>query len=386
LIFPSWYIESGNPVSGIFFREQAQALHQKGINVSVLVVQKAYRLRNIIQYIRDKNKVTFYNDNGIKTYIVKYICFTPKNQKCDLFIAAWHFKKYFKILQKNLTVHFDLVHIHSALDAGIIYCLSKCKTKFIITEHSSDYSSKNISPAKYKYLYNVFSSASAIVVVGNGLKKDISIYTKRQIYIIFNLISINSYFPKYDKNKTKFRFFSLGLEVYLKGMDVLISAFKNTSIYSLCDLYIAGLKEKEIVEMQNFVNKEGMSSNIKILGLLSREEVASYMYNCDCFVLPSRFETFGVVFAEAMYFGKPVIASATGGPDSYITPETGILVPVENIEATSKAMEAMFFNKDKYNSEYIKNFAINNFSSDVITTKIIDIYKKALERSADTSN
>jgi glycosyltransferase involved in cell wall biosynthesis len=55
------------------------------------------------------------------------------------------------------------------------------------------------------------------------------------------------------------------------------------------------------------------------------------------------------------------------------------LVPVENIEATSRAMEAMYFNKDKYNSKYIKKFAVNNFSSDVITKKIINIYEKILK-------
>jgi glycosyltransferase involved in cell wall biosynthesis len=378
LIFPSWYVKTDDPVSGIFFKEQAQALHQKGINVSVLALQKAYRLRSIIQYIRDKNKVNVYDDNGVKTYIVKYICFIPKNAKCDLFIAAWHFKKYFKKIQNDLNIHFDLIHIHSALDAGIIYYLSKCKTKFLVTEHSTNYSKKNISPVQNKYLSNVFFSANAVIAVGNGLRKDITTYVEREIDVIFNLVFVNSYSPDLDKKKNKFRFFSLGTRIYNKGFDILILSFKKSSILDSCDLYIAGLNEKDIADLQSLVDKEGIADNVTILGRLSREEVSSYMYNCDCFVLPSRFETFGVVFAEAMSFGKPVIASITGGPDSYITPETGILVPVENIEATSKAMETMYFNRDKYNSEYIKNFAINNFSADVITEKIINVYKKIL--------
>jgi glycosyltransferase involved in cell wall biosynthesis len=99
------------------------------------------------------------------------------------------------------------------------------------------------------------------------------------------------------------------------------------------------------------------------------------MYNCDCFVLPSRFETFGVVFAEAMHYGKPVIATRTGGPDSFITPETGITVPVDNIAETAKAMKTMYENIANYNADYIKEYAIHKFSGESISKKIISIYK-----------
>jgi hypothetical protein len=51
-----------------------------------------------------------------------------------------------------------------------------------------------------------------------------------------------------------------------------------------------------------------------------------------------------------------------------------LLVPVENIEETTAAMETMFFKAASFDPEYIRNYAMENFSEEVITKKIIGIY------------
>jgi glycosyltransferase involved in cell wall biosynthesis len=56
--------------------------------------------------------------------------------------------------------------------------------------------------------------------------------------------------------------------------------------------------------------------------------------SADVFVLPTRFEPFGIAFVEAMHFGLPCI-----GPHSWAVPEiiadgeTGFTVPVDNVDA-----------------------------------------------------
>jgi glycosyltransferase involved in cell wall biosynthesis len=280
---------------------------------------------------------------------------------------------------KKRNVRFDLIHIHSALDAGIIYYLSGIKMKCVITEHYSAYAQKEIPFFKQKYLHRVFSMADCVIAVGNGLKNDISIYTTKQVSVIFNLVSMTSFLPISSQiKKNKFIFFSLGLSVNVKGFDILVDAFSRSSIQTHCELYIAGLNPEEMEILQNLIDIKRLTGTIKLLGILTREEVAHYLYNCDCFAMPSRFETFGVVFAEAMYFGKPVIASKTGGPDSYITPETGILVPVEDVIETVKALEYMFYNIKKFDPSLIKNHAEQNFSKEVIVKKIIEKYNEVV--------
>ena len=48
--------------------------------------------------------------------------------------------------------------------------------------------------------------------------------------------------------------------------------------------------------------------------------------SCDCYVSLHRSEGFGLTPAEAMYLGKPVIATAYGGVMEFMTPENAYLV------------------------------------------------------------
>ena len=109
-------------------------------------------------------------------------------------------------------------------------------------------------------------------------------------------------------------------------------------------------------------------------------KVFDYLDNCDCFVLVSRYETFGVVFAESMYCGKPVIANATGGPDSFINKKNGILVSVENIDETAAALDFVLNNYRQFDSEYIRGFAKENFAPDVICKQLYNVYREVINK------
>jgi len=63
---------------------------------------------------------------------------------------------------------------------------------------------------------------------------------------------------------------------------------------------------------------------------------------CDVFVAPSRFESFGLIFLEAMRFGKPVVALDSGGAREIIRPnETGILVRGDDPAALADALDRL---------------------------------------------
>jgi glycosyltransferase involved in cell wall biosynthesis len=78
---------------------------------------------------------------------------------------------------------------------------------------------------------------------------------------------------------------------------------------------------------------------VTFIGALSRERVRDLMREADLFVLGSRYETFGVVIAEAVASGTPVVTTATDGARFVLAGTAARVVPVGDVPALSAAIK-----------------------------------------------
>lgn len=383
-LLPSWYPSKEKPLDGIFFKEQAEALVKENIEVVVVnIVIKSIKEHDVKEEV---NKLKFYEENGVKVY--RYVTYNYIPRLTEIYLR-YYSSILNKVISKIISIEGnpELIHIHSAIDAGIAYSKSKMTIPYVITEHSTKYARDILNNTQKKYLKDVFSNAKVVMAVGVGLKREISKYiSEEKIRVIANPVIIDDSSTTIDKNKKKFRFFSLGLLTNKKGMDALIEAYNlNRDNLKDVELYIGGNGE-EFTKLQQLIHKYNLEKDIILLGSLNREEVAYHMKNCDCFILASRFETFGIVFVEAMYYGKPVIGTKTGGPDSFVNDECGILVEIDNVEQIGESMIRMVSSYSNYNSEYIKEYCRDNFSEKVIVEKLKSIYGEVIGESNDKRN
>lgn len=382
LIIPSFLFNNKDKTLGSFFMDQARALKSLGHKVSIIYCD-TYSVKYYSDFINyEEEEVS--NVEGIEIYRTRKFCpFKHGNgvygQK-DSF-ANTILKLYDKYFSKNKP---DIIHAHCALWGGYAaYKLSKkINVPYIITEHSTLYMlHPNVLNDKMNILLNkVFSNAKNVVCVSQGLKELIQKYCAK-IDVIGNVIDC-SMFSEHNKpvNRSTFEFLTVCYmknegQLLKKGIDILIAAMGEiVKEYPSCQLALGG--SGDAVELvKKWANEYGVSENITYLGPLSREEVASQMNNCDCFVLPSRYETFGVVYIEAMACGKPVIATKTGGPDAFVNELNGLLIEKEDVEALTHAMKHMLNNHYQYNSKTISDYVYENFSMESIGNKLIGLYK-----------
>lgn len=122
-----------------------------------------------------------------------------------------------------------------------------------------------------------------------------------------------------EKNisNTNINILSAGRLIARKNFKSVISATEEAFGVNKYHLEIAGDGPLK-VDLQKFIDSNGMHEKVQLLGQISRETLQERMYRANLFVLISEQEVFGLVYLEAMLQGCIVIASKKGGMDGII--------------------------------------------------------------------
>jgi glycosyltransferase involved in cell wall biosynthesis len=127
-----------------------------------------------------------------------------------------------------------------------------------------------------------------------------------------------------------------------KGGDTLIAALLQAVPEAFLVLVGGG---KDRPRLEQLAQDLGISDHTRFLHALTQDELFACYSNCELFVLPSRGEGFGLVYLEAMAYGKRVIGGADGGALDLIEDGvTGWLVPHGDIDRLRAALEFLLAN------------------------------------------
>lgn len=175
----------------------------------------------------------------------------------------------------------------------------------------------------------------------------------------------------------------------IKGIDVLIKAFdylmgKNLKWRKELGLIIVGGEidinnreaNQEWQRLKNLVIHLGLQEQIAFWGP-QRQDLLPYFYSAaQALILPSRYESFGMVALEAMACGTTVIASDVGGlPFTIKDGENGFLIPEGDWVCLGEKIWEILENQDLKNKIRKKAFAkAKNFAWPLITQKVLSIY------------
>jgi glycosyltransferase involved in cell wall biosynthesis len=135
-------------------------------------------------------------------------------------------------------------------------------------------------------------------------------------------------------------------------------------------------------ELKILSKKERLDEKIIFSDLVQKEELKNYLSAGDIYVGASQSETQGMNMSEAMYMGLPIVAVKATGTNSLVkNGENGILVS-ENEKEFRKAVEKLINDSDsrKRMSLASAKIARENFTDEVCTRKMLEIYQKLLAK------
>jgi glycosyltransferase involved in cell wall biosynthesis len=120
--------------------------------------------------------------------------------------------------------------------------------------------------------------------------------------------------------------------------------------------------------------------NIHFVGKIMPDFLADYYQNADTFILNSHKETFGVVLAESLCCGCPIITTKNGGYSNEMSPDEGIVIPPNDSKALFEAMKKMIATKNHWNREKIAMEAHSKFGQAAIAAELDTIYQKIFNK------
>ncbi|MBB6179243.1 glycosyltransferase family 4 protein [Pseudorhizobium flavum] len=134
---------------------------------------------------------------------------------------------------------------------------------------------------------------------------------------------------------------SIGTLIPRKGHDVLIAALKRIEHLSWTATIVGShnLSPRTAREIEEQLGESGLAERVNLAGEVA--DVRPVLASADIFTLASRFEGYGMVFAEALSHGLPIVACRTGAVPDVVPEEAGILTGIDDIDAFAAALGSL---------------------------------------------
>jgi glycosyltransferase involved in cell wall biosynthesis len=133
-----------------------------------------------------------------------------------------------------------------------------------------------------------------------------------------------------------------------KGYEVLLRALAELREFDW-RLTIAGSPERNpdaAASLRKTVAGSGVSDRINLAGAVAEDELELLYDSADVFVSPSLFEGYGMVLAEAMARGLPLVASSGGAAAETVPEGAGLKVPPGDVPALRDALRDMIADRE----------------------------------------
>lgn len=310
-----------------------------------------------------------------------------RDHKLDEIGSALLYSK--KVSKLLINMDLDVLSLNERFSA---YYPSKLNIPKIFTTHNPDamgfyrkFAIKNnpinlfFFDIKKRFEESVLSNSNRIVALNGNVKDYLNNKGFKNIDIIPNAINPNEYS---DQGNGNFILYT-GRLSKVKGINYLIKAFLELGTeFEDTELLIVGSGPEEKQLKENLKGHK-FENKIKFIPMLNKTKLKEYLSRCSVLVLPSLFETFGIVLIEAMASGKPVIASNIPGPNEIIeNGYNGFLFEKENHKELTNCLKLLLSDNSlqKKIGKNAKKTVEERYTFEKVAEEYLNVFNKILKQ------
>ncbi len=371
LFLTPWYPTVENVYFGVFVREYAQAV-QKFCKVVVLNIGVPDPELATAWSVREETDTRL--TAGIPCYRAYFRDREPGSVSLPFRAAG--------VIQAVAAASkdhgpFDLVHAHVFVSG--LFSLVTARglgVPLVISEHFSIIRRKKLTPFQARLMRGVFRHADAVLPVSQTMQAAIEDYgVQASFRIVPNTVRTDLFYydPQGASSTDKVRMLAVSSLVELKGIPVLLHALAKLPQPHRWQLDLVG-DGPDRDHIKSLADELRLGTHVRFHGSLAKPEVAERIRNADLFVLPSLAETFSVATAEALCAGVPVLATRCGGPEEFVDPQCGMLVPPGDIDALTEGLKSMLGRLDTFDHEAISRTATAKFGHEAVGSTLNSLY------------
>ena len=280
---------------------------------------------------------------------------------------------------------FDVLHAHFVYPDGVIAARlgRELGIPAVVSEHSVWRPWLDRERAVRRQVEASLADIARVTAVSDVLRRNIEeiVQGRVPVDVLPNVVDDEIFTPAVpgearDPNQLLF----VGTIRRVKGLDLLVRALALVARrWPEVHLAIAGgafyrAYARDERSVRALVQELGLTQRVRFLGERSSSEVAGEMRRSAMLVVPSRRETFSLVTAEALACGTPVVATRCGGPEELLTPELGLLVDNESVDALADGIMALHAERHRLDASTMRAWVVSRFGRAVVGRQLADLY------------
>jgi teichuronic acid biosynthesis glycosyltransferase TuaC len=294
-------------------------------------------------------------------------------------------------MAKDFFADCDIVHVHNAFpEAAAAVNVFGSRLPIVVTVHGSDI---NICAQKASLrpgIVKALDASARVICISRDLERSLrEMGVNAPIEIIPNGIDTALFTPggkreaclKLGLDPERPRIIFTGNFLPVKGIEYLIGAMPEVARrFPDCELLLigAGPGGRDSARFRAMLHDLGLEGMVRIVEKIPNTDIPSWMQASDVFALPSIREGFGIVAAEALACGRPVVATRSGGPEEIVEEGLGFLVPPRDSRALGEALVKALLPEGIASPEDLARSARSRFSLKDISRRIFHVYEDVL--------